>query len=194
MSVAYFFFKDDQPNTRSFDQALRDMAYQISQNDPAYEKYITSTCDSAQDIPSLHSIWRTLFTGYFLKPKALDSCVYLIFDGMDESYIDSRMQFLELTKDLQDTDDARIQIAMLGRPQLTEEFEVAAEIAKVPTIYITALNNSDDIVNYILNSIKKSTSLRRAPKSLQAEIVEKLSTGAQGMVSINPINHLSHNF
>jgi hypothetical protein len=127
-----------------------------------------------------------MFTGYFLKDTNVESSIYLVFDGMDESYTDSREQFLELTKDLQDADDARIQIAMLGRPQLTEEFELVADMAQVPTIYVTALNNSDDIVSYIQNSIKKSASLKRAPKSLQAEIVEKLSHGAQGMVSIDP--------
>jgi hypothetical protein len=186
VSVAYFFFKDDQPGTRSFDQALRDIAYQISQNDPTFEKYIAATCDSAQDAQSLHSIWRTLFTGYFLKNTNTESCVFIVLDGMDESYVDSREQFLGLTKDLQDASDARIQIAMLGRPQLAEEFEMAADMAQVPTIYVSVLNNSDDIVTYIMNSIKKSTYLKRAPESFQAEIVEKLSRGAQGMVVTHP--------
>lgn len=184
VSVAYFFFKDDHPDTRSFGQALRDIAYQISQNDPAYAKYIALTCESAQEVQSIQSIWRTMFANYFLKGNSVESSVYLILDGMDESYAASREQFLELTKDLQEANDARIQIVMLGRPQLIEEFEMVADMAQVPTIYITTLNNSDDIVTYIQNSIKKSASLKRAPKALQAEIVEKLSSGAQGMVSI----------
>jgi hypothetical protein len=188
VSVAYFFFKDDDPETRSFNQALRDNAYQISQNDSAYAKYVALTCDSAKELRSLRSIWRRLFTNYFLKKDNVESSVYLVLDGMDESYADSRKEFLELTKDLQEASDSRIQIVMLGRPQLIEEFETAADMAQVPTIYITALNNSDDIVTYILSSIKKSASLKRAPKSLQAEIVKKLSSGAQGMVSIEPCN------
>jgi hypothetical protein len=188
VSVSYFFFKDDNPETRSFNQALRDIAYQISQNDPAYAKYVALTCDSAKELRSLRIIWRTLFTNYFLKNDNVESSVYLVLDGMDESYADSREEFYELTKDLQEASDSRIHIVMLGRPQLIEEFEMAADMAQVPTIYITALNNSDDIVTYILSSIKKSASLRRAPKSLQAEIIEKLSSGAQGMVGTEPSN------
>jgi hypothetical protein len=183
VSVAFFFFKDNDPETRSFEQALKDAAYQISQNDPAYAKYIALTCDSAQEVQSLQSIWRTMFANYFLKENNAEGSVYLVLDGIDESLPESRKQFLELTKDLQEARDARIQIAMLGRPQLIEEFEEVADMGRVPTIYVTALNNSEDIVTYIQNSIRKSASLKRAPKSLQAEIVEKLSSGAQGMVS-----------
>ncbi|KAF2794942.1 NACHT and TPR domain protein [Melanomma pulvis-pyrius CBS 109.77] len=181
VSVAYFFFKDDHPDTRSFDQALRDIAYQMSQNDPAYAKYIASTCDSAQEIKSLPSLWRTIFVKYFLENKDVDSSAYLLLDGIDESDPDSREQFFELAKDLQEASDARIQIVMLGRPQLIDEFEMTADMTQVPTIYVTARNNSDDIVHYIESSIKKSAYLKRAPKALQAEIVEKLSSGAQGM-------------
>jgi hypothetical protein len=183
VSVAFFFFKDNDPETRSFEQALKNAAYQISQNDPAYAKHIASTCDSAQEVQSLQSIWRTMFTNYFLKDNNAEGSVYLVLDGIDESLPESRKQFLELTKDLQEARDARIQIVMLGRPQLIEELEEIAEMGRVPTIYVTALNNSEDIVTYIQNSIRKSASLKRAPKSLQAEIVEKLSSGAQGMVS-----------
>jgi hypothetical protein len=184
VSVGYFFFRDDNPETRSFDQALRDMAYQISQNDPAYAKYIASACAEAKDISSLQSVWRTLFRNYFTEASETNSSVYLLFDGMDESFVKSRTQFLELTKDLCDASGMRIHIVMLGRSHLIEEFEMVAEMTQVPTIYVTALNNSNDIVHYIESSIKKSAFLKRAPKTLQAEIVEKLSNGAQGMVRV----------
>jgi hypothetical protein len=190
VSVGYFFFRDDNPETRSFDQALRDMAYQISQNDPAYAKYIASACAEAKDISSLQSVWRTLFRNYFTQASETDSSVYLLFDGMDESFVKSRTQFLELTKDLCGASGMRIHIVMLGRPHLIEEFEMVAEMTQVPTIYVTALNNSNDIVHYIESSIKKSAFLKRAPKTLQAEIVEKLSNGAQGMVRVYRIPFL----
>jgi hypothetical protein len=130
-------------------------------------------------------VWRTLFRNYFTGANEANSNVYLLFDGIDESFVESRTQFLELTKDLRDASGARIHIVMLGRPHMIEEFEMVAEMTQVPTIYVTALNNSNDIVHYIESSIKKSAFLKRAPKTLQAEIVEKLSSGAQGMVCIN---------
>jgi hypothetical protein len=183
VSVGWFFFKDDNPDTRTFTQALRDIAYQVSQNDPVYEKYIAAMCSSGEEIKSLHSIWRTLFVKYFLQKEHVDSSVYIVLDGLDESYAECREQFLELTKDLQQAGKGRIQLVMLGRPHLIEEIEMAADMPRIPTIHITAANNSEDIVSYIENSIQRSAALRRAPKALQNEVVNKLSSGAQGMVS-----------
>jgi chromosomal replication initiation ATPase DnaA len=43
-SVAHFFFKDSDPQTRSIHQALRDAAYQIYQNDRTYAEYVDLSC------------------------------------------------------------------------------------------------------------------------------------------------------
>lgn len=100
VSVGYFFFKDDNPKTRSFHQALCDLAYQICQNDPVYAKYIAAHCDAAEDINTLHSAWRVLFVNFFLKKKDVGSSVYLIIDGVDEAFEAERQIFLDLIKDI----------------------------------------------------------------------------------------------
>jgi hypothetical protein len=107
-SVAYYFFKDDNPKTRSFGQALRDTSYQISQNDPVYSKYITSQWDSPEEIDSIESSWRNLLAGFFLRDNGLDSSVYIIFDGIDEAYDAERQAFLELVKDLNEGEQKSI--------------------------------------------------------------------------------------
>lgn len=75
---------------------------------------------------------------------------------------------------------ARIQLIMFGRPHLSDFISETLEI-DVPTIHVTSNNNSADIVHYIESSIQKSIMLKRVSTELRAEIVEKLSTGAQGM-------------
>lgn len=75
---------------------------------------------------------------------------------------------------------ARIQLVMFGRPHLSDFISETLEV-DVPTIHVTSSNNSADIVHYIKSSIQKSTTLKRVSMELRAEIVEKLSTGAQGM-------------
>lgn len=100
VSVGYFFFKDDNPKTRSFHQALRDLAYQISQNDSVYAKYVASTCDSSEDIGTLQSAWRHLFVNFFVKNKDVSGSVYLIIDGVDEADTADRQPFLDLIKDI----------------------------------------------------------------------------------------------
>lgn len=100
VSVGYFFFKDDNPKTRSFHQALCDLAYQISQNDPVYAKYVEANCDTSEDIKTLQSAWRILFVNFFLEKKDVGSSVYLIIDGVDEGFEAERRIFLDLIKDI----------------------------------------------------------------------------------------------
>jgi tetratricopeptide (TPR) repeat protein len=185
VSVGYFFFKDDNPSTRSFHQAFRDLAYQISQNDPVYQKYLSSTVEDYESISTIESAWRILFVDYFLIDKYGDSSVYMLFDGVDEAFETERQIFFSLVKDIHDAGHhARIQLAMVGRPQLVDQIVEALELEserEMPTIHVTSLKNSDDIERYIKSSIQKSVILRRVSPKLREEIVEKLSSGAQGM-------------
>ena len=185
VSVGYFFFKDDNASTRSFHQALRDLAYQISQNDSVYQKYLSNTVEDYESISTLESAWRTLFVSYFLTDKDVDSSVYVLFDGVDEAFETERQIFLGLVKDVYDAGQhARIQLAMVGRPQLSDQIVEALELEsekEMPTIHVNSLKNSGDIEQYIKNSIQKSVILKRVSSKLREEIVEKLSSGAQGM-------------
>jgi tetratricopeptide (TPR) repeat protein len=185
VSVGYFFFKDDNPSTRSFHQAFRDIAYQISQNDPVYQKYLSSTVEDYESISTMESAWRTLFVDYFLIDKYGDSSVYMLFDGVDEAFETERQIFLSLLKDVRDAGhDARIQLAVVGRPQLSDQIVEGLELESergIPTIHVSSLKNSGDIERYIKSSIHKSVILRRVSSKLSEEIVEKLSSGAQGM-------------
>ncbi|GFF52773.1 vegetative incompatibility protein HET-E-1 [Aspergillus udagawae] len=180
VSIGYFFFKDDNPATRSFHQALRDLAYQISSNDPAYEKYLAALGDYGS-ASTLESAWRTLFVNYFLKKESITSSVYILFDAVDEAFEEERLVFLQLAKDVLDSPNhGRLQLAMVGRPHISDQLAEALE-TNVPTIYVTTLKNTADIDRYIKTSIQKSAILRRVSPALRKEITEKLSAGAEGM-------------
>ncbi|EFR02973.1 NACHT and TPR domain-containing protein [Nannizzia gypsea CBS 118893] len=182
VSVGYFFFKDDNPTTRSIHQALCDIAYQISQNDPVYAKYIVTSAITAEDISTIESAWRTLFVNFFIKKLDGTSSVYLLLDGVDEAFEAEIQPFFELVKDINEVSDhPRIQLVIVGRPQLGDLISDALEVEDVPTIYITESKNSTDIIRYIENNIRKSNILRRVSGKLRAEIVKKLSDRAQGM-------------
>lgn len=101
-SICYFFFKDNHPSTRSFSQALNDLAYQISLNDPVYAKYLGSTLQSASEIGSLRSKWDRLFLDYFVKKENIDSKAYVILDGVDEAFEAELKPFLQHLIDLKD--------------------------------------------------------------------------------------------
>ncbi|KAL2871688.1 NACHT and TPR domain protein [Aspergillus lucknowensis] len=180
ISVGYFFFKDDNPDTRSFHQALRDLAFQISRNDPVYHKYI-ATVQDYEKINTLQSAWRLLFAEYFLKKPNVESNVYILFDGVDEAFDDERRTFLGLAKDLYDVpEQSKLQIVVVGRPHISDQLLEGLEV-EVPTIHVTTQKNSADIDSYIHASIKKSVVLRRVSAKLRLEIADKLSAGAEGM-------------
>ncbi|PWY88579.1 NACHT and TPR domain protein [Aspergillus sclerotioniger CBS 115572] len=180
VSVGYFFFKDDNPDTRSIHLALRDLAFQISKSDPVYRKHIVAV-EQYDKINSLESAWRLLFVDYFLKKPGADSSVYILLDGVDEASDEERGIFLSLAKDLYNAPEkARLQLAVVGRPHISDQLLEGLE-TEVPTIHVTTQKNSDDINQYIHASIKKSVVLRRVSTKLRHEIVEKLSAGAEGM-------------
>jgi hypothetical protein len=140
VSVGYFFFKDTTPDTRSFHQALCDVAFQISQNDDAYRKHLLMTCQSPEDIKTIPSAWRKLFLEFYVDGPDTNSSLYMVMDGIDEAYDEERKTFLELVKDILpggDHQQGRIQLAIIGRPQLRDEIIDALENEDVPTIHVT---------------------------------------------------------
>ncbi|KAI9045141.1 uncharacterized protein KD926_009555 [Aspergillus affinis] len=181
-SIGYFFFKDSNPETRSFHRALRDLAYQIYQNDPLYQRYIQQNCHSPQDVKTIQSAWRTLFINYFADTTAGDSSVFLVFDGVDEAFQEDRQTFLGLLSDLRRADphNMRIQIVLVGRPEIFDDLAEALDVS-LPTIHVDWRKNSSDIAHYVETSIRKSRVLSRAPKALRDEIEETLTQNAQGM-------------
>jgi hypothetical protein len=54
-SVAYFFFRDNDAKTQSIQQALHDMAYQLTQSDPVYAKYLATGSHSPGEIASVRT-------------------------------------------------------------------------------------------------------------------------------------------
>lgn len=178
-SVAYFFFRDNNDRTRSFAQALRDVAFQIAQNDQLYAKHVASHTDD--DVSSIRSAWQRLFADFFLEDEKVESSAFLLFDGVDEAFDEDRSTFLELLKDIEDAGAAsRLHVAMVGRPQIVDEIADHLE-AEVPTVYVDWTKNRSDITHYIESSIAKSRVLNRVSKKLKEEIVQTLTSKAGGM-------------
>lgn len=178
VSIGYFFFKDDKPQTRSCHQALRDLAFQISKNEPGYRNYLRSI-EEYEQISTLESAWRLLFVGYFLKKPNIESTVYLLLDAVDETLDEERGIFIDLAKQLYSSQSC-LQLAIVGRPYISDQLLEGLE-AKMPTLHVTKQKNSGDITQYIHASIKKSIVLRRVSTKLRNEIIDKLSAGAEGM-------------
>jgi tetratricopeptide (TPR) repeat protein len=178
VSIGYYFFRDDKPETRSFHQALRDIAFQISKNDPGYRKYL-ETIEEYEQISTLESAWRLLFVGYFLKKPNIESAAYILLDAVDEALDEDWKIFVDLAKDLYGNQSS-LRLAIVGRPYIRDQLLEGLEV-NLPTLHVTKQKNSKDITQYIHVSIRKSLILRRVSTKLRDEIVDKLSVRAEGM-------------
>jgi len=181
VSVGYYFFKDSNSETQSVHQALRDIAYQICQNDPVYAKYIATQCHSYTEIKTLPSAWRKLFVEYLEKIALVQGHMYIILDGIDEAISIEYQQFLNLLSDVlgSASPSYKISVVMVGRPHMIDF--IADALEEIPTIYITPTKNSKDIVQYIRSRIQKSRVLKAVRRSLHVEIIDQLSERANGM-------------
>ncbi|OQE40038.1 hypothetical protein PENCOP_c006G06526 [Penicillium coprophilum] len=187
VALGFFFFKDNDPRTRSTHQALRDIAFQIALNDHLYADYIVDNLDCAEDIGTLESLWRNLFLNVFIdngdsaggKKISAEGPIYLVLDALDEAFTNDRLELFELAKDIRA--GGRIQLLMLGRPQIAEEMNDLMDTLQIQTIDVSEVNNFEDIVHYIKTIIAKSIYLRKLPPSTQRTIIQRLSTGSQGM-------------
>jgi hypothetical protein len=94
-SVAYFFFRDNDAKTQSIQQALHDMAYQLTQSNPVYAKYLAARSHSPGQIASVRTAWSTLFADYWLGDEGT-GVAYLFLDGLDESFSAEREILFEL--------------------------------------------------------------------------------------------------
>lgn len=173
------------PDLRSFKKALRTLSYAICQNDHVYARHVAAVCSFPEDIRTTSMIWQKLFLDFFCKESHdLANAVYVIIDGLDEALEEERRNFLELLKVFQDGSSGgtklRVQIVLIGRPDLNQ---VVSDMLgdDIPTITISAENNSADIIEYVRTSVAKIKILRKVPKELRAEVVSALTNSADGM-------------
>ncbi|KAL3475111.1 hypothetical protein BJX99DRAFT_259727 [Aspergillus californicus] len=181
-SVGYFFFRHNDPETRTFHRALRDIAFQIYQNDPSYRDYIHAHCHLTDDIKSIHAAWRVLVMDYYYHaPSNVEGNVILVLDGVDEAFEDDCREFLRLASDIvQDPVKSRLKVFLLGRPDIYDDLVEAFE-QPVPTIHVNANKNIGDITTYIKKGIRKSRQMSRIPKTQRLTIQEALISKAEGM-------------
>ena len=142
-----------------------------------------TTCLSFDDVKSIESAWQKLFVEFFVENEDLDSTAILILDGLDEAYETERVTFLPLLQEMKPDGRgvSRLQLALVGRPHLSDEITDALEQDTVPTISIDGSKNSDDITSYIQSSIRKSRILKKVSKELQNLVTMALTERANGM-------------
>ena len=183
VSIAYFFCKEYDDDLRSFNKALRSIAYQICLQDSVYATHCMETFAINDSLYSMHALWKQLFLDFF-SASSSDSIVMVLIDGLDEADKRERDEFLELLHDIQESDSfaerARIHLIMLGRPEINWDIQQTLGNS-VPAISLSAEQTSYDLHEYVIRSVSKVRLLKQVPQKLRQEVIDILVRGADGM-------------
>ncbi|KAH7317141.1 hypothetical protein B0I35DRAFT_512918 [Stachybotrys elegans] len=186
--VGYFFFRDNNPETRSVIQALRSIAYQLSENDAFYAKKLLGSNFHADEIRTVPSAFRRLFQEPFQDFSA-GPPMYIFLDGIDEADPAEIEQLLDLMA-LENGDDgilaeSRVQFALIGRTHLsekvTEQLDPLALGSIYTTIQVTTSRNADDVRAFIEDAIFSARIMSKMTTDFKHEVIEAIVQQADGL-------------
>ncbi|KAL8411612.1 hypothetical protein RB596_001034 [Gaeumannomyces avenae] len=185
--LGYFFFKQNNPETRSFIQALRDMAFQICEQDVFYGKQVLQGVSSNDDIKTVSSAFRRLLVEPIV-PDRWKRQIYILLDGVDEADPQEFAEFLSLLDDLnkQTPNNTRVQVAMVGRTSLSEAVMERLENDSTAgrghrTIHITPERNATDIASYIFEGVYSARILRGTSDGFKNQVIEVMKNQVDGL-------------
>ncbi|KAH6609115.1 hypothetical protein Trco_002461 [Trichoderma cornu-damae] len=201
--LGYFFFSDNDPETRSVLQALRDVAYQLSESDAFYAEKLARQLHSSDDIKTVPSAFRRLFAQPLLDGDR-DKNIYIFLDGIDEADQGDIEQLLSLLAPQDESEPAprlKIQFAFTGRSYLADMVSFTLDpnaIGQVfTTIYVTPDRIADDVSAFISDGVRHSRILSRSPDDFKQEIIESMKKQVGGLFilakfMLNEINQKRH--
>ncbi|EQK98368.1 NACHT and TPR domain protein [Ophiocordyceps sinensis CO18] len=186
--VGYFFFRENNSDTRSVLQALCDVAHQLSEKDAVYRKHLLARLESRDEIKTVAGAFRELFAS----PPNGDQAVrtkYIFFDGIDEA---DHEQVAELFANLipdeatqQPTWVPHFQFAFVGRPILSDEITLRldpnAPGQTLATVQVTSDRNASDVNAFIVSSVLHSKVLSRTSVDFKNKVIKALEKQADGL-------------
>lgn len=186
-NMAYFFFRENNPETKSVIQAIRDLAYQMSESDASYAKALMNSLQSTEEIKTVASAFRRLLIEPFQSPERT-APTYLFLDGIDEAYHEEIEQLLfELAPgDNIDVDSSsNLYVALVGRSYMTETVANALDPQGTgntfSTIQITTDRSASDVAAYIVNGVSQSRIMARTTPAFKEEIIATMEKQVDGL-------------
>lgn len=180
--LGYFFFKHNNPETRSVVQALHDMAFQISEQDVFYGKQVLKgVSNGGEEIKTVSSAFRHLLVEP-LVPDQWRRNVYILLDGLDEADPVQLAEFLSLLDELsrQPVNGTRVQIAMVGRTSLSDTINSHLEVG-LRVLHITPERSRVDITQYIKQGVNSTRVLRGTTPEFKQQVVDTMLAQVDGL-------------
>ncbi|KAL5598538.1 hypothetical protein BROUX41_003532 [Berkeleyomyces rouxiae] len=203
-SFAYFFFRDNRPETRSVHQAIRDLAHQLAEDDDLYSKTLLHNLQSEDEIKTIPSAFNQLLRA----PISTDTrrrTVYLILDGIDEAESSELKLLFEVLRDIGSihqgsvSQSVSLQVLITGRPTLQDRVMSLKEMNNISLsqIIITTERASKDVKIFIAEEVKRLRILKRTDETTKQKIISLLSDKVGGLFilaqfMLSDINNSTH--
>ncbi|PFH62147.1 hypothetical protein XA68_14816 [Ophiocordyceps unilateralis] len=181
--IGYFYFRADNPETRSVLQALRDVAHQLSEKDIVYRRELVSKLESRDEIKTVASAFRKLFAPPAGRHQT-SRIKYIFLDGIDEADPDEIRELLSCLSpdDGEVLPPAHFQFALIGRPYLSDNVALKLDPngRSLATLQVTSDRNASDVRAFINSSVLHSRVLSRTSVDFKAKVIAALEQQADG--------------
>ncbi|RLL93501.1 hypothetical protein CFD26_100163 [Aspergillus turcosus] len=178
--VASFFFKNNDVDLRSFNKALRTLAWQAVVQRSGFAAHAEEFC-LKEDPANSYVVWRKLLLDYFVAFPDARTC--FIIDGIDEADPEEQEILFSLLERTYATEDQigtpSIRVVLLGRDSVRGILDEHS-LGWIPEIEITNNQNKDDLSGYVSQKLQKTKLFRGSP-DFQAEVVRDICGQAEGL-------------
>jgi tetratricopeptide (TPR) repeat protein len=177
--VASFFCKNNDVDLRSFNKALRTLAWQVVVQSPSFAIHAEEFCLKG-DVGNTHMVWKRLLLDYFAVQSEDEVC--FIIDGIDEADPEEQERFFSLLKNTytEATDRKfRVRVVLVGRDSIGGILDEHS-LGRIHDIEINNHQNKDDLHTFVVNKLQNSKLFRNASE-FQDEVVKEICAQAEGL-------------
>jgi hypothetical protein len=205
-SVAHFFVRYAEKETRFLKNALASAIIRVSDTDEVYCKRAAAeviklkTEFAALANAPLETIWQRFFLDQYTSDS--NAKLYFVVDGLDEADVDERNNFFDRVYQLGNDGPVGIKILLVGQPSL-DDVVTHLTTTKVNRISVSSDKNSKDLTDFLNKKLDTDRNIRRRPwwKEIREQVVSTLLENAKGndrswldvleQVLIDPLRNVS---
>ncbi|KAL4863511.1 hypothetical protein BDV12DRAFT_189645 [Aspergillus spectabilis] len=181
--VGSFFFKNNDVDLRSLNNALRTLAWQVATQKTSFALHAEELA-LTEDPENTYMVWRKLLLDYFNSASSNSSSACLVIDAIDEAEPEEQeILFSLLEKAFHPDDDTLhsppLRIVLISRDSVGALIEEHS-LDWIPDIEVGNEQNKDDLHEYVAEKLQKTKLFRGSPE-FREEIVTEISREAEGL-------------
>ncbi|KAI0444886.1 WD40 repeat-like protein [Xylaria telfairii] len=176
--VAYFYFKQSQPNKESHNSLLRALLLQLVERDAAISNHVFEETSSIEGVnlrstKTLEGLVKTTLESYRIS--------YIVLDGLDECAPNEAEKsvkwFLSLLNGGIAETDKILRVLFCGQRDGTLD----KLLANQPSVCLESSRHVEDIRQYCQDFCRRIREKFDIPPAMEEDIILKVTNGAQGM-------------